>query len=138
MVEATCTWARADAFLPPCGIMSSGGRTDEPGRARTCSHAGAITRRNRIRTGFSGRCVLIFALLIVGANLWPSLFSAGTPRAEAVALKLGIYFSLPVAVVGAILGVFGIVQEARQKKFAKVGLFLCGLHALLCLFVLSR
>lgn len=80
--------------------------------------------------------VVVFGAMLVAANLEPSLFSAEPGRAENVALKLSIYITLPVAIVGVIFGIAGVMQETRRRKFAVVGLLLCGLHTLICLFVL--
>lgn len=104
------------------------------------------TQPNPVRTGAHSRAgiaailvfqliVMVFAILLAGANLWPAIFPDAT-RAEGYALKFSIYLTLPLAVVGVILGIVGIMQETRRRKFAVVGLSLCAIHALICLFVL--
>lgn len=80
--------------------------------------------------------VMSFGALLVAANLWPAIFNENPGRAEAMAIKLSIYITLPMGILGTVLGIAGIMQETRRRKFAVVGLALCAVHTLICLFVM--
>ncbi len=104
---------------------------DVPFRAGAQSHAGiaALLAFQVI--------VVIFGLLLILAHVWPTLLAANVARAEAKALLISIYITLPIGLIGTVLGLVGVVQHHRRRKIAAVSMLLCALHTLICLVAIS-